>query len=275
MNTTREKSEDLRFKFGENWSNYLLLVDEERINQATAMLSATLGDMRDKTFLEIGSGSGIHSLSAARLGARQVFSFDNDPQSVECTREMKKRFAPGTNWHVEQGSVLDEQYMRSLGQFDVVYSWGVLHHTGKMWKALEMATIPVREKLMIAIYNDQGLVSRSWAKLKKLYVKHPATRPAVTLASLGTIWGPKVLLQPHRVVSDWKSWYQKRGMSAWHDVVDWAGGYPYEFSSPDEIVSFVRQRGYHLESLHKFGRIISMFEYVFLKEQPTNNGMLR
>ncbi len=88
-------------------------------------------------FLDAGSGSGLFSLAARRLGAT-VHSFDYDPQSVACTHELKRRYFPGdAAWMVEQGSVLDQDYLDHLGQFDIVYSWGVLHHTGAMWQALD------------------------------------------------------------------------------------------------------------------------------------------
>src|SRR5205807_740046 len=114
-----------------------------------------------RSFLDIGSGSGLFSLAARRLGAR-VRSFDYDPQSVACTRELRRRFYPDdADWQIEEGSVLDEGYVRALGTFDVVYSWGVLHHTGAMWRALAHAALPVAVggKLFIAIYNDTGTQS--------------------------------------------------------------------------------------------------------------------
>jgi SAM-dependent methyltransferase len=261
MTISSDKSADLRFRFGQNWSNYLSVVGEDRVAEAARKLSQTLGSLRGKSFLDVGSGSGIQSLAAVRLGAAKVRSFDFDEQSVAASKEMKQRFAPGSDWQIEQGSILDEDYVRSLGTFDVVYSWGVLHHTGAMWKALEMATVPARETLMIAIYADQGFVSRAWARLKRMYVHHPSTRPAVTLASLATLWGPKLLLRPHRVVHEWKTW-QKRGMSPWHDIVDWAGGYPYEFSTPEKIAGFASQHGFQVARTERFGRIITCYEYV-------------
>ena len=91
-----------RFQFGENWTRFLSLVDEERIAQASARLAEMVGDISGKSFLDAGSGSGIHSLAAVRLGAARVVSFDYDPKSVACTAEMKRRFAPMANWQVER-----------------------------------------------------------------------------------------------------------------------------------------------------------------------------
>ena len=128
------------------------------------------------TFLDIGCGSGLFSLAARRLGAT-VYSFDYDPQSVACSRQLKERYLPDdAHWHIEWGSVLDAAYLESLPRFDIVYSWGVLHHTGAMWQALDHAqrAVAPNGKLFIAIYNDMGSQSIRWRQLKRLYAKLPA-----------------------------------------------------------------------------------------------------
>src|SRR5215203_350579 len=149
-----------RFEFGKNWASFLEVLDGDRIDRAIDSLRQMLevDDLQQKSFLDIGSGSGLFSLAAKRLGAR-VFSFDYDPESVACTRELRRRYYPDDeNWTVEQGSALDENYVRSLGVFDVVYSWGVLHHTGDMWLGLHNASLAVGNNgfLFVAIYNDTG-----------------------------------------------------------------------------------------------------------------------
>ncbi len=130
-----------RFAFGENWLRFLQTVDEPRIEAAMQGLRQMLGVERldGQTFLDIGCGSGLSSLAAARLGAT-VVSFDYDESSVACSRELKCRFAAdAANWTIGKGSAIDVDYMQSLGKFDIVYSWGVLHHTGDQAKALELA----------------------------------------------------------------------------------------------------------------------------------------
>src|SRR5216684_1208054 len=159
-----ELASETRFAFGRNWQRFLRVLNDDRIGEAEKSLQAMLqvDDLRGKSFLDVGSGSGLFSLAAMRLGAARVHSFDYDPRSVACAQELKRRyFHEAGNWTIEQGSVLDQAYVTRLGEFDVVYSWGVLHHTGNMWQALENVVAPVASKgrLFIALYNDQGLRS--------------------------------------------------------------------------------------------------------------------
>jgi len=266
----------LRFEFGKNWTHFLSTVDEAQIREAELSLKQTLQvqNLTGKSFLDVGSGSGLFSLAAKRLGAR-VHSFDYDPSSVACTRTLKERFFSGDDrWTVEHGSALDEDYVRSLGQFDVVYSWGVLHHTGNMYRALEMVALAVapRGQLLVSIYNDQGVISDRWKALKKAYVKFPKPgKLAIALLTMGIVWlkyipSDILHLKPLRTVNAWRSYYKQRGMSPWHDVVDWAGGYPFEVAKPENIFEFYRARNLRLQHLKTCGGGKGCNEYVFLRE---------
>jgi 2-polyprenyl-6-hydroxyphenyl methylase/3-demethylubiquinone-9 3-methyltransferase len=245
-----------RFEFGENWSRFLHVLDEARIVAAEDGLRAFLE--RDRldglSFLDIGSGSGLSSLAARRLGAR-VHSFDYDPQSVASTAELRRRYFDGdAAWTVERASALDAAYLASLGTFDIVYSWGVLHHTGDMWRALELAAAPVAPggQLFIAIYNDAGSQSRRWRGLKRLYNRLPrvARTPFALLVSVPeeakALARAVVSGRPGDYVRSWTGYRSRRGMSRWHDIVDWVGGYPYEYARPEEIFDFYRARGFSL-----------------------------
>src|SRR3954469_10416506 len=185
-----------RFEFGENWRRFLDVLDDERIAEAERSLREMLGveSLAGRSFLDVGSGSGLFSLAARRLGAERVHSFDFDPQSVACTRELRRRyFGDDAHWTVEQGSVLEDGFVASLGPWDIVYSWGVLHHTGDMWRALDLAQAATASggTLFISIYNDQGAGSTMWRAVKRAYNALPAgLRPLLTAA----VMGPRVLL---------------------------------------------------------------------------------
>lgn len=269
----REVSRGERFEFGRNWARFLAVLDEKRIGAAERALQEMLE--RDRLdglrFLDIGSGSGLSSLAARRLGAR-VHSFDYDPESVACTRELRHRYFPSdAGWSIERGSVLDQDAMRALGAFDVVYSWGVLHHTGRMWDALANAAIPVVPggKLFVAIYNDTGTQSRRWRWIKHAYNELPrmARVPfaiAVTLpGEIRALAGATLRRRPADYVKTWTEYRSRRGMNRWHDIIDWVGGYPYEFATPDQIFDFYRARGFTLTRLKCGGVGLGCNEFVF------------
>jgi SAM-dependent methyltransferase len=264
---------DVRFAFGKNWQRFLRYLNEERIVEAEKSLRTMLGvdTLSGKTFLDIGCGSGLFSLAAMRLGAAKVHSFDYDSQSAACAQELKRRFFPGAlNWTAEQGSVLDQEYLRHLGQFDVVYSWGVLHHTGNMWQALGNVVPHVAPsgRLFLAIYNDQGRISQFWKVVKRLYNKGKFFRlPIIVIfgsyLSMGGLIKDLIALRnPLRRYRDYK---RSRGMSYFTDLLDWLGGYPFEVARPEDIFEFFRIRGFQLFKLKTAGGRLGNNEFVFSK----------
>jgi 2-polyprenyl-6-hydroxyphenyl methylase/3-demethylubiquinone-9 3-methyltransferase len=270
---TRDVESGERFEFGRNWSEFLRTLNQDRIDRAEKSLKHMLGveDLKGRSFVDIGSGSGLFSLAARNLGAR-VHSFDYDPYSVASTTELRRRYYAGDpDWKVEHGSALDPAYLATLGQFDIVYSWGVLHHTGSMWPALGNVVPLVRPggMLFIAIYNDQGKRSRRWTAVKKAYNgMPPKLRFLVLWPTFVQMWWRRLLKdvlvgQPGRSFREYRA---LRGMSLWHDVVDWVGGYPFEVARPEEIFDFYRDRGFQLVRMTTQGGDLGCNEFVFLKQ---------
>jgi 2-polyprenyl-3-methyl-5-hydroxy-6-metoxy-1,4-benzoquinol methylase len=250
----RDVAQHARFEFGENWAQFLESLDEDRIEQAMQSLQRLLGVSRldGKTFLDAGSGSGLSSLVARRMGAR-VHSFDYDPQSVACTQELARRPDDG-NWVAERGSVLDPDYMGRLPAFDIVYSWGVLHHTGAMWVGLEHCVSKVAPggHLFIAIYNDQGWKSHLWWGVKFVYNRLPRGLNKLYAYSLGylanavNILKYTLKLRPMAAIRPLLQYRQRRGMSVHRDMIDWMGGFPYEFATWETLEAYLHARGFDL-----------------------------
>lgn len=257
-----------RFEFGKNWRRFLSTLSDERISEAENSLKKMLGieDLQGKSFLDVGSGSGLFSLAARRLGAR-VHSFDYDPQSVACTRELRQRyFSEDPDWTIEQGSVLDVDYLKSLGDFDVVYSWGVLHHTGAMWVAIGNVADIVRPHrcLYIAIYRKRRL-SAQWLKIKRFYNRRSGAVRRVMVFGYAALFVCLILLKgqnPWRVIRNYKS--KQRGMSWMRDIEDWLGGLPYEWAEPEEVTDFLKRRGF--ECVRQGG-----MEYLFIRSGTIPN----
>jgi 2-polyprenyl-6-hydroxyphenyl methylase/3-demethylubiquinone-9 3-methyltransferase len=231
-------------------------MDDERIRAAerslTGMLNTT--SLTGRTFLDVGSGSGLFSLAAVRLGADLVHSFDVDPDSVACTEELRRRYAPDARWRIEHGSVLDDAYLARLGLWHVVYSWGVLHHTGNMWGALDRAgrLVAPDGHLFIAIYNDQGLRSKLWTIEKRLYVQHAWLRPLAVAAGATALVAYAAVKDLGRARPPWRRYTSgpTRGMAFMPDLVDWLGGYPFEVASPEAITRFFGSRGFEIERVN-------------------------
>lgn len=267
-----EVKEGKRFEFGKNWIKFLELLDEDRIMTAEKSLKEMLEieNLHNKRFLDVGCGSGLFSLAAKRLGA-VVHSFDYDPQAVACTSELKQRyFRDDSDWTIGQASVLDYNYLKSLNAFDVIYAWGVLHHTGDMWQALDNVRLPVQNggKLFIAIYNDQGPKSKVWLRVKQIYCSGNIGKLIIIatffpyLFLKGLVYDLIFLRNPFKSYIEHKA---GRGMSVMRDWHDWLGGLPFEVAKPEQIVDFYLKKDFALIKLKTYGGSMGPNEFVFKK----------
>lgn len=262
-----------RFAFGQNWRQFGQLIDEERIAGARKSLETALKttDLTGRTFLDIGCGSGLFSLAAVHMGA-SVRSFDYDPDSVRTTMKVREEFAPDSDWNIGCHSILDEGFVKQLQPADIVYSWGVLHHTGALWKAMDAACglVAPGGTLYVSIYNDQGAESRLWTSVKRRYNRAGTMGRNLLLTGsllyLGRHYPLRAALQLTRNVRGAANGPERRarGMSRKHDLVDWVGGYPFEVASPEEVFSFCRKRGFELRHLKTCRGGIGCNEFVFV-----------
>lgn len=244
-----------RFEFGKNWESFSRLIDDAGIRQAEQRLAAFLGtrDLSGQTFLDIGCGSGLHALAALRFGAKQVLAVDLDPDSVATTRAVMEKFWSRDNVTVRNLSVYDLG-KEGVGEFDIVYSWGVLHHTGDMNRAIEAAAAHVRPGglFAVALYGKTRYCGM-WKRIKRWYINATPARKARAERIYVRLFGFYILLRGKHLSTHIENYKKKRGMDFYHDVRDWIGGYPYESISPKELNDLLTPLGLEMvrQKVHK------------------------
>ena len=247
---------EARFEFGTNWNKYVHRnLTEERIEIAKVCLLDFLGDkdLKGIEFLDIGCGSGVHSLAAHLAGASKILSFDYDEQSVAATEYCRAKTDAGDDWIVERGDVLDKNYVEKLGKWPLVYSWGVLHHTGNVWQALEnaMSLVAPEGRFYVALYSeDRQKRPQYWLEIKERYAKASPFMKEVMFWH--EILGGRLKWKPWKIkklIRQAKKSRESRGMSLFTDIRDWLGGWPMEFVKDQEVVHFAEKRGLALERI--------------------------
>lgn len=273
-----------QFSFGKNWRNFLNKISEKNLIEAERSMVSFVDDkdfFRNKTFIDIGCGSSIFSLEALRLGATRVLSIDIDDASLECAHYVKEHFTDNNpNWTIKKVSALNPNELLALGKFDIVFSWGVLHHTGDMWPAIKNCAALVSDAgyFYLAIYNDrtdQPINSTEWVALKQRY-----NQAGYIGKKRLEIWYMLKDFYNTCWPANAKSWMQfsvlrglanvrdypknNRGMLWYTNMVDWLGGYPYEYSSVERMEEFFKTLNFKLIHSTDFGTSgIACNEFLF------------
>ena len=241
---------DGAFDFGSNWHSFLSSITNERILIAEQHLQSVLqlGNMglAGKTFLDVGSGSGLFSLAAYRLGGK-VLSFDLNPLAVTCARELRAMYGGNADdWAIVEGDMLDASFLHSLGRFNVVYAFGSLHHTGNMWQALRdvVGCIAPKGQLYLGIYNDQGMRSRMWKLVKQTYCTGTAGKLVIESMFMPYYFVRFCIASVKLRRNQFAHYKTNRGMSAFHDWRDWLGGLPFEVASFNAVTNTVSDMGF-------------------------------
>jgi 2-polyprenyl-3-methyl-5-hydroxy-6-metoxy-1,4-benzoquinol methylase len=244
------------FGFGENWSRLVGQIDSQKLEVAVADIRSFLGELNGRDFLDIGCGSGLSSLAAYNLGAGSIVSVDIDPLNIENTKALKAKFSVPDSfpWIVKVGSIVSQQDVSSLASADIVYSWGVLHHTGAMWRGVTNAASLVKPggMLYLMLYRDAALAP-IWKAIKRTYVKSPravkfAMRNAFAgLQIAGMLVKHKSPAKVRKIIREYGA--TSRGMSWYIDSTDWVGGYPFEYAEAETVIAFCEKAGFKLRKI--------------------------
>ncbi|GAK51918.1 probable 3-demethylubiquinone-9 3-methyltransferase [Candidatus Moduliflexus flocculans] len=260
------------FSFGENWYAFVKhCLTPERVAIAKEHLARFLDkeQLKGYSFLDIGCGSGLSSLAACELGAEHIVSFDNDPFSVAATQYLWESAGKPSHWTVTEGSILNADFLAHIEKMDIVYSWGVLHHTGQMWQAIENAANLMNERgqLYISLYVTTPK-SAYWTRIKQRYnYASPLGKRLIEFWFLMSKWF-RQLRDGRNPLREMREYQQRRGMAYMTDIRDWLGGYPYEHATIEEVLRFARKE-LSLE-LVNLATSEAAIEYLFVKQSPRN-----
>jgi SAM-dependent methyltransferase len=239
----------MQFDFGKNWDEFSRhALDGSKVAQAKEYFEILFEgiDLKGKSFLDIGFGQGLSLLIATELGAITT-GVDINPTCSEVLQR-NATFYPDLDTDkikVTIGSILDDNVINQLKKpilnsgigYDIVHSWGVLHHTGNMKQAIINAASLVKPGgyFIIAIYNTHWS-SPLWKVIKRFYNYSPKWLQKLWISLFyPVIWFAKL------IVTKKNPFNQDRGMDFFYNIIDWLGGYPYEYSSTKEINDFVEK----------------------------------
>jgi SAM-dependent methyltransferase len=240
--------QEVRFEFGKNWHRFIKRnFTQERCEIAKDHILRFIGrdSLDGLDFLDIGCGSGLHSLGAWQSGAGRIHSFDYDSHSVAATKLVRSKVGDPANWHVERGDILDEAYVAGLGKWNFVYSWGVLHHTGNVWQALRNAQSTVADGgvFYIALYaSDVQPDMEYWLNIKRDYNRAgPFKRNRMVWSYIWNHMMNRNIRRTPEVLRRIAQHKFQRGMNMFADIRDWLGGWPMEFTADQEVVDLLEQ----------------------------------
>ncbi len=250
------------FDFGANWDDFSARrIDEQRLTAATQSLQMLLqrDNLQGLSYLDVGCGSGLFSIAAQRLGASKVVGIDVNPRCIGVCEVNRDRLAAGAPVTFQLASALSADQLRALGQFDVVYAWGSLHHTGAMWEAIRLVAqcVGPRGTFVVALYNKHS-TSPIWKRIKWFYNRLPRLgQRFMVILFAGIIYLAKLIVTRRNPLE------KERGMDFWYDVIDWVGGYPYEYATPQEVELYVQALGFKLRHFVKAQVPTGCNEFVF------------
>ena len=250
MSVSNLRDGDSHFAFGKNWASYAALIDETAIEELQKGLLKLVPreGFQGSSFLDIGCGSGLHTLAAARLGVSRIMATDIDPDSIGTTKAVLSSHKMDVPWQAEQISVFDLE-PSCQGKFDIVYSWGVLHHTGDMWEATKRASALVapNELFVFALYGATPMdafwqIEKRWYSRASPFAQRLARGCYIAAYQVAHIRARQGSFRDF--IANYRS---SRGMDFYHNVHDWLGGYPYQTALAREVDSQMTALGFKAE----------------------------
>lgn len=192
--------------------------------------------VKGKRVLDGGSGSGMVSVAFALMGA-DVTGVDITPKCVENGYKRAEHYGVKCKFINESLVTLD----LSNEHFDIIYSWGVLHHTEDARQSFFSLARHLREggEIIVAVYLKTK-ISWFWNFARIFYQNAPTVFKTIFL-NIGSVFLNIVDL--FRKIIFNKERYMMRGTNNKEILNDWFGVPHRTFHSYNEVFKWFDENG--------------------------------
>jgi SAM-dependent methyltransferase len=154
-------------------------------------LQMTREQIRGKRVLDAGCGQGRWSYGFIKLGAT-VRGIDTSVSAIKYANEHLKRTTPPARFCVL--NVLDERQLSKVfnnAEFDIIWCWGVLHHTGDPEKGFDnlVKLLKPGGTIHLYLYGKKSFVNKFWRRVFNVMPLDKRKRLAERMARLQTLVG--------------------------------------------------------------------------------------
>jgi ubiquinone/menaquinone biosynthesis C-methylase UbiE len=225
-------------------------------------------EVKGKSVLDAGCGTGIFSIIFATNGAGRVTGIDISEGSLQTARGLKKKF------NLENAD-FQKQDMLALPfsdeSFDIVWAWGTVHHTTDPFRAITelLRILKPSGSILLAVYKRTRLTF-----LHEIIRKTLLRAPRKTWKGLARVMAfflsPVIFLFKKREKS-------RRGEKLEELIIDWYFVPIRHYYKPEEIRGFLEERGLVIEKyLPASGRFDSTSNFIFkARKSPQDEDRLQ
>jgi len=212
-------------------------------------------EIEGKRILDAGCGMGVFSVVFGKKGAARVIGIDLSEEGVRRAQRAASHFNL-SNVEFREGNILRLPYPD--GSFDIVWSWGTLHHTAEPLKALEELIRVLKNggTLFVTLYRSTKLSFLHEGIRKTLRLAHRRMWPLLAKLIALALFPATLFLKRRKKA--------RAGENLSDLVLDWYFNPVRHYYRPGEIRQLLEQEGLIIEKfLPASGRFNSTSNFIF------------
>jgi len=213
------------------WTEY---IPEYPASEKHWELFYTEEEVRGRTVLDAGCGTGIFSIIFANKGAAKVMGIDISPGSLMTAESLRKKFNL-QNVEFQKQDMLELPFGDET--FDIIWAWGTVHHTTAPFKAIsELVRVLKRGgSFLLAVYRKTRL-TLVHEIIRKTLIKTPRRSWTALSRILAFFLAPVVFLFKKREKS-------RKGEKLSELILDWYFVPIRHYYTPEEMKIFLKGKG--------------------------------